>query len=495
MNIHKYMTGAAVLSAALMLAACGEQGTQTASAPATGGASKATTDASGGQAWNMRLVAHHDLQGRSAYQPTIHKYGDKTILFVGHHEGKLPNPLTGQDEMNGMSVLDVTDVTKPQLLTHIPASDAEEESQHIQLCDGKELTGGDPNKTYLVRSNGQASHELWDATDPAQISFMRVISTTGTDPVSQLRQTHKNEWDCGTGLAFLVSSVDGWRSPRVLQIYDLNTPEKPRHVRDFHLWENAPGTDNKPVGGNGVHQSVLYGNRVFISYGSGADGVLQIVDLKKLVDGNPEPTRENLEYPEVTRVAMPSYWGGHTAKPVYGMKIADYADNGVGATRDILVLASEERDNECRLGRHPLFFLDITEETKPWGISSWQVPESEGEYCQKGGRFGPHSMHDSFNPAFHDKLLTVSYFNAGVRAVDFRDPFNPREVGFYIPATTDKTFPLCVERNGAKECKTAIQTNNVQIDDRGYLYLLDRSGTGLHIVELTGEPREIVGLK
>jgi hypothetical protein len=29
----------------------------------------------------------------------------------------------------------------------------------------------------------------------------------------------------------------------------------------------------------------------------------------------------------------------------------------------------------------------------------------------------------------------------------------------------------------------AIQTNNVDVDDRGYIYIVDRANTGLHILE------------
>ncbi len=104
------------------------------------------------------------------------------------------------------------------------------------------------------------------------------------------------------------------------------------------------------------------------------------------------------------------------------------------------------------------------------------------------------TLHDSFNPDFQKKIVLVSYFNAGVRAVDIRDPFHPKEVAYLIPRLTDKTQTACVAINGVEECKTAIQTNNVNVDDRGFIYLLDRAGTGLHIVELTGGARDIVGL-
>lgn len=33
----------------------------------------------------------------------------------------------------------------------------------------------------------------------------------------------------------------------------------------------------------------------------------------------------------------------------------------------------------------------------------------------------------------------------------------------------------------------AINTNNVEVDDRGLIYAVDRSGTGMHILRLTGE--------
>ena len=59
---------------------------------------------------------------------------------------------------------------------------------------------------------------------------------------------------------------------------------------------------------------------------------------------------------------------------------------------------------------------------------------------------------------------SIAYFNAGVRAVDIRDPFNPREAGFYIPAVTPRTDKRCVKTGGAYRRKVAIQTDNVEVD-------------------------------
>ena len=63
---------------------------------------------------DMALVGYNDLQARSAYQPTIHRQGDRWIAYIGHHGGVQRNPITGMDESNGTSIVDVTDAKRPR---------------------------------------------------------------------------------------------------------------------------------------------------------------------------------------------------------------------------------------------------------------------------------------------------------------------------------------------------------------------------------------------
>ena len=44
-------------------------------------------------------------------------------------------------------------------------------------------------------------------------------------------------------------------------------------------------------------------------------------------------------------------------------------------------------------------------------------------------------------------------------------------------------------------CQKVIETNNVEVDDRGLIYSADRAGTGMHIMRLTGHAKEIVAGK
>ena len=72
---------------------------------------------------NMALLAHHPLDGRPSYTPMPHLFGDRWILFAGHHAGEAVNSLNGEVEGNGTSVLDVTDPRNPVYLAHIARSE------------------------------------------------------------------------------------------------------------------------------------------------------------------------------------------------------------------------------------------------------------------------------------------------------------------------------------------------------------------------------------
>ena len=187
--------------------------------------------------------------------------------------------------------------------------------------------------------------------------------------------------------------------------------------------------------------------------------------------------------------------GAHTTFPLLGVDVPNLAKYGPAISkRDFLVIVGETTDNECQAIEQMMHIFDITTESKIFGVSTCYVPEPSGNFCSRGGRFGTHSTNESMTPVFYKRIIFVAYFNAGVRAVDVRDPYNPREIAYYIPAITDKTDKRCVGTGDAAKCKIAIQTNNVEVDDRGYIYIVDRANTGMHILQLTGDARKIENL-
>jgi len=191
----------------------------------------------GSSAQNMVLLGHDDLQGRSAYQPLVRENKGRWIAYVGHHGGKTLNPLTGRQEDSGTSIVDVTDPRKPRYLAHIPGEPGIAESggaQMVRVCNGSELPKGDKSKVYLLRTFGNLGHEVWDVTTPEKPTRITVV-------VDKLKGTHKSWWECDTGIAYLVSGVDGWRVRRMTQVYDLSDPAHPRFIRNFGLVGQQPG--------------------------------------------------------------------------------------------------------------------------------------------------------------------------------------------------------------------------------------------------------------
>ena len=408
---------------------------------------------------NMRLVGYNDLQARSAYQPLIVKQGDKFIAYVGHHGGKHVNPMNGQTEDNGTSVIDVTDPKKPKYLTHIVGEPGEGESggaQMVRVCDGKTLPKGDPNKTYLLRTYGTSGHEIWDVSNPAKPSHLITL-------VKGHKDTHKNAWECDTGIAYLVTDgrVDGFRSKHITKIFDLSDPMNPKFIRNFSLIGQEPGSKG-PVPED-LHGAIPLGNRIYFGYGTLLGGVIQIIDREKLLKGNPNskdpfaPTPENLLYPQVSRTDMHPTVGAHTTLPILGMEVDDFSNfvpqsegfrTGRPKTRDMLLVSNESTQNECREDYHMAFMVDITDETRPYGVSNFHIDEKAGKFCDRGGRFGAHSSHENMTPIYHKRLAFFAWFSGGLRVVDYRNPYKMKEVAYYVPAINKNTAQRCLKVDG-----------------------------------------------
>jgi hypothetical protein len=482
-------------------------------------------------AWNMKVEGFDGNQGRPIYQPLVVNQDGREILYLGNLTGSLLNPLTGKVESNGTSIIDVTDVHHPRFLFHIPgptgaASDAG--AQMVRVCRGSVLPHGEKGKWYLLRAFGNVgkdeAHQIWDVTDPAAPKFVVTI-------VSGLSNTHKSWWECDTGIAYLVagSKADGWHQSgpaQHLKIYDLSNPAKPVYIRDFGLLGQQPdadvasaksctaapgpnryeGTKNPP---SGIHGPISMGpqvNRVYMPYGVGKDGVIQIVDRQKLLTGctlptaSPNcatrPTQAEMLYPQVGVIAMNRENGGHSAMPVLGVPMpAEQAHYGDGSPqkKNLLIVSSESTANNC-FGQavHEAWILDITDEAAPWPISTLNVPQSPGDFCNKGARLGAHAVTEAIYPPYYGKIIGVSWFNAGARFWDIRDPRNPRPIAYYIQAPNKNTIASCAKINGATTCHNATMNDYVEFDDRGYIYAADRAGSGVTILSLTGDALKVV---
>ena len=153
------------------------------------------------------------------------------------------------------------------------------------------------------------------------------------------------------------------------------------------------------------------------------------------------PACTDFQTAELGQLIMNPDNGAHTSWPLGKLVVPDFVTdtgndeiNGVDNTvRDIVVITSEATAHFCSEFRHLTFITDVTDEERPQSIATAQVPASEGRFCDIGGRFGPHATNEEFGPPFYKKIVFVSYFNAGVRAFDVRDPYDPQKRGIFHP--------------------------------------------------------------
>jgi len=123
-----------------------------------------------------------------------------------------------------------------------------------------------------------------------------------------------------------------------------------------------------------------------------------------------------------------------------------------------------------------VWVADASHEETPLIISSAPMPPV-AEFAGRGGRFGAHNLHENepFGWSWRSEdIVFGSFFNAGVRAYDIQDPFQPKEVGAFVPPAP------------ANSRVGAAQINDVYVAADGIVYAVDRNGGGLYILQFEG---------
>jgi len=103
----------------------------------------------------------------------------------------------------------------------------------VRACDGSELPKGDKSKVYLLRTFGNAAHEIWDVSDPARPALLTTI-------IKGLKGLTR------TGGSAIAHRLPGLRDRRLARTaHDAGVrpirPAKPVFIRNFGLPGQQPG--------------------------------------------------------------------------------------------------------------------------------------------------------------------------------------------------------------------------------------------------------------
>jgi hypothetical protein len=251
------------------------------------------------------------------------------------------------------------------------------------------------------------------------------------------------------------------RNPKDHQIYqivDVRNPSKPVEAGRWWYPGQREGDAEPPQprhpkfdGGYRPHNIMVYPERPDRAYVGYIDGGAVILDIS-------DKSRPK----EVTRYRYSPPFNGmtHTVMPLL--------------ERNLLVFADESNKDDAADWPKHTWIVDMHDETNLVPISTLPLPSPEA-FGKRGGRFGSHNIHENYPSKVSwrsENIIVGAFFNAGVRAYDISNPFQPQEIAYFVPGAP-KLSP-----------KGAIQINDVFIDDRRIVYAVDRFTGGLYILEM-----------
>jgi hypothetical protein len=407
---------------------------------------------------------------------------------------------------------------------------------------------------YLVTHDGSLQHEVWDVSNPSKPFRVSVILSNITTihhewwecdtgiawTIAQLGPSGApvgSPYKTSIGTAGVAA--DGWWESSSAQheyIWNIANPANPVFIRQFGLPGQQPmsaamqaaqtscltapssncyvGVVSPPGGVHELYSAGQIKNRIYVAYGVNENGIDAIYARDKMIYGcttsgstgsNPsasancanQPTQADLFWPMISYFTQNPQNGGHTLVPIYGVPIPEMQENFLGGgpiTWDLMINASEDTTNDCfgQTWKNPMI-IDITNELTPVPISTPNVGQFPGNFCARGWRFGTHTPNREIYPPYYGRLLIFAMFNAGTQIWDIRDPLNPRRVAYFIQAPNANSQIGCGTYQGnTNYCRAYTYNDMTEVDDRGYLYHMDRSGSGVTILKLTGDALEVV---
>ena len=453
---------------------------------------------------NIDLAGYHPLQGRQALQVTTKSdTANGNWAYIGHVPNTRTgdatlNPITGREEWNGTSILDITDPSEPRLVWHIP-NEENANSRSVSVVYDYGFDSQPAGRDYLIRNveaGDDLKFQIFDITDrgsnPRNISLVAEITATPENSCGSgcggrlINRAHKGWWSPDSGLFYSASGEPGFRTT-LIHIWDLRNPGNPEFLGRAWLPGQKEGEDG--FEDQYAHHPIVdeENNRMYAGFRIGS-GHVAAWDISS-------PSEPELVWSYDT---SPPGRGPHTVSPILYPEVPNVT-TAEGALPRTYALVSDEYDGfECNHGmKSRIYMFDITHESHPMPVSTWQVPI--GDFCTTGGNFGPHQHAETVNGylnRFENRLAWIAYMNAGVRLLDISDPQNLREVGYYIPETNATPRP-------GQARPGVIQLTDVDIDHRGLVYATDRSGescmgqgeecigTGLFVLKYTGDRHQV----
>jgi hypothetical protein len=273
-----------------------------------------------------------------------------------------------------------------------------------------------------------------------------------------------HRFDMDRRYAYISTEMEGFLG-NILVIYDLENPQRPQEVSRWWLpGQHVAGGEAPTWQGykNRLHHALRAGDQLWAAVWNAGLRVIDVSDITRprtiaSYDYHPpfpEPTHTVLRVPfkiagRDIAVAVDEEHEHVRGQPHAGLWVLDVTDLG---------------------NIHPLSMFYVSEMDSPWSRAPAADPAGHANVGARGsarapGRFGAHQ----FQEHMRDTRVYAAWFSGGLRVIDIADPRRPTEIAWYIPEPAAG--------------QPSPQSNDVDVDARGLVYLLDRN-VGLDILEL-----------
>jgi hypothetical protein len=426
-------------------------------------------------AQNVARISHLALPGAGQV------YVAGKYAYVGHITNK---------EGLGTSILDISDPKKPKLVSQIPVGDPNSHSHKARVigdvmivnmeqnmaaigrkaaelpklrAELRAALGRDPSHAELaqklgVRESDVAAAEAMDQQPYGQGGFKIYDVSDRTKPkLITHRRTHGrgvHRFDMDAHYAYISTEMPGYVG-NILVTYDIRNPAQPEEVSRWWLPGQHLAGGEKPTWPgrqHRLHHALRQGDRMYAGCWHGGVRVIDVSDIhspKTIGAYNYHPP-----FPEPSHTFM-------GVPPINGRSIAIAIDEEDHAHSPEEMAQRRGRLHGC------LWVFDVTELPKIQPLAIYEVSELDSPWSRAApGRFGAHQFQEHMKGG--DTLVYCAWFAGGLRIVDIADPSAPREVGHFIPEPAPG--------------RAAPQSNDVDVDERGLIYLGDRYN-GFDILE------------
>lgn len=398
-------------------------------------------------ALNMKLISHHEMGGFGGVGEGMGMQKTKDgrrVMWLGH-EGAPKN----------FTAIDVTDPKNPKMIiqTELP--------HNKMRSNNLEVFGDIMFVSHQIRGERglkPAGFDIWDIAKPEEPKKITHFDASGPHSLG----VHCL-W-CADGEYVHMSSGAPDFQPRhpndhqFYRIIDVKNLSKPVEVGRW--WypgqkegDAAPELPRHPKfdGGYRPHNIQVYPQRPDRAYVAYIDGGVVILDIS-----------DKAHPKEISRYNYSPPYNGftHTALPLFSRQLMIVTDE---CTKD-------DGIDWPKLG----WVFDIREEKNPVPIATLPLPPAE-VFTKRGGRFGAHNLYENYPGDVSwrsENIILGTFFNGGLRVYDLANPYQPKEVAYFVPGAP-KLSP-----------KGSVQINDVYVDDRQLVYIGDRFTGGLYILEM-----------